>query len=300
MIPLPSIPKKIKEEKNKASFEIEALYPGYGITIGNALRRVLLSSLQGTAISEVKIKGASHQFSSISGVLEDTIIIIQNLKKIRFKFFEGDSHTAELKIKGEKKVKAGDFQLDPQLSIANPDCHIATLTDKKSELEMEIKIEKGIGYDLASKRIGKQKEIGVIPLDAIYTPVKKVNFQVENMRVGERTDFDKLTVEIETDGTETPEEAFKEAASILISHFELLLGSDTPSENKDVNKTKIEDLKLSNRTQKALINGNIKTVGGLLKKKESDILKLEGFGEKGLKEIKKEIKKIGLELKSDL
>ncbi len=221
MIPLPLPPKIIKKEENKAIFEIEALYPGYGVTIGNSLRRVLLSSLEGAAVTEMKIKGVAHEFSTIPGVLEDVIQIMLNLKKLRFKMFSDQPVTATLKVKGEKEVKGSDFKLPSQVELVNKDCHIATITDKKTELEMEIKIEKGIGY-LARERRKKEKlPIGTIIVDAIFTPIKRVTFRQENMRVGERTDFDRLFLEIETDGTISPEEAFFQASEILVKHFSL-------------------------------------------------------------------------------
>ena len=222
MIPLPIKPKIVKSEKNKAVFEIEALYPGYGVTIGNSLRRVLLSSLEGAAITQVKIKNNLHEFSTIEGVTEDVITIILNLKQLRFKMFSEEPQRAILKVKGEKEVKGADFNLSSQLELANPDCRIATLTSKSAELEMEILIEKGIGY-LSKETRKKTAEIGVgvIPVDAIFTPIKRVGFRVENMRVGERTDFDRLFLEIETDGIISPESAFSRAADILVQHFSL-------------------------------------------------------------------------------
>jgi len=222
MILLPKSVKIVEKKKNYAKFEIEGLWPGYGVTIGNSLRRVLLSSLEGGAVTKMKIKGVSHEFSTIPGVLEDVITIMQNLKTMRFRIFSDEPQKATLKIKGEKKVKGSDFTFSPQLELANPDCHIATLTSNSAKLEMEIWVEKGIGYLPREARKGKM-EIGVIPVDAIFTPVKKVNFRVENMRVGERTDFDRLFVEIETDGILPPEEAFKKAVEILKSHFDFLL-----------------------------------------------------------------------------
>jgi DNA-directed RNA polymerase subunit alpha len=222
MIPLPKAPKIIKKEKNKATFEIEALYPGYGITIGNALRRVLLSSLEGAAVTQMKIKGVPHEFTTIPGVLEDVVTIMLNLKQLRFKMIGEEPQRATLKIKGEKEVKGADFELPAQLELVNPDCHIATLTSKNAKLEMEILVEKGVGY-LPRERKRKEKlEIGVIPVDAIFTPVKRVAIRTENMRVGERTDFDRLFLEIETDGTITPEEAFLKASEILINQFSFL------------------------------------------------------------------------------
>ncbi|MBI1866219.1 MAG: DNA-directed RNA polymerase subunit alpha, partial [Candidatus Staskawiczbacteria bacterium] len=179
MIPLPSPIKIIKKNKNQVRFEIEGLYPGYGTTIGNSLRRVLLSSLPGVAVTEVKIKGAPHEFSAIPGILEDTIMVILNLKNLRFKIYEGDSQKIQLKIKGDKDVKGSDFKLSPQVELANPETHIATITDKKTELDIESQIEKGIGYEPKDRRKIKKTEIGTIYLDAIYTPVKNVNLEVE-------------------------------------------------------------------------------------------------------------------------
>jgi DNA-directed RNA polymerase subunit alpha len=232
MIPLPQKPKIIKKEKNKATFEIEALYPGYGVTIGNALRRVLLSSLEGAAVTQMKIKGVPHEFSTIPGVLEDVVTIMLNLKQLRFKMIGGEPQRATLKVKGEKEVKGADFELPAQLELVNPDCHIATLTSKNARLEMEILVEKGVGY-LPRERKRKEKlEIGVIPVDAIFTPVKRVAIKTENMRVGERTDFDRLFLEIETDGTISPEEAFLKACEILVNQFSFLKGSLEKYEEK--------------------------------------------------------------------
>jgi DNA-directed RNA polymerase subunit alpha len=222
MISLPKSVKIVEKKKNYAKFEIEGLWPGYGVTIGNSLRRVLLSSLEGGAVTKVKIKGVAHEFSTIPGVLEDVISIIQNLKGLRFRVFSEEPQKAILKVKGEKEVLGSDLKLPPQLELANPDWHIATLTTNSAKLEMEIWVEKGIGY-LPKEARKEETEVGVILVDAIFTPVKKVNFKVENMRVGERTDFNRLFVEIETDGILSPEEAFKKAAEILKSHFEFLI-----------------------------------------------------------------------------
>jgi len=231
MFTLPHQPKIVKKEGNKAIFEIEALYPGYGVTIGNSLRRVLLSSLEGAAATQVKIKGISHEFSTIPGVLEDVIMIMLNLKQLRFRVFSDEPQKATLKVKGEKEVKGGDFILPSQVELVNKNCHIATLTSKSAELEMELLIERGVGYSSREDRhhpfaTKKEKlEIGAIPLDAIFTPIKRVSYRVENMRVGERTDYDRLFLEIETDGVITPEEAFRQASEILVNHFSLF--SDT-------------------------------------------------------------------------
>jgi len=221
MISLPSKPKVIKKEKNKATFEIEALYPGYGITMGNSLRRVLLSSLEGAAATNVKIRGVSHEFSTISGVYEDVINIMLNLKQLRFKIFTEEPQKVTLKVKGEKEIKGSNLKIPPQLELVNKDAHIATLANKTASLEMEIQVEKGIGYVSRETEKKEKLAVGVIPLDAIFTPVQRVSFRVENMRVGKRTDYDRLFLEIETDGTISPQEALSKASQILLKHFDL-------------------------------------------------------------------------------
>jgi DNA-directed RNA polymerase subunit alpha len=221
MISLPSPPKIIERKDDSAVFTIEGLYPGYGVTIGNSLRRVLLSSLPGSAITQVKIKGVQHEFSTISGVKEDVISILLNLKQLRFKLHTEESQKARLQVRGVKEVKGTHFHLPSQVELANKDSHIATLTHKSAELDMEITIENGLGYEPIERRKKGKLEIGTIALDAVFTPVRKVSYRVENMRVGERTDFDRLFLELETDGTITPEEAFRQSAEILISHFSL-------------------------------------------------------------------------------
>lgn len=234
MINLPIQPKIVKKEGNKALFEIESLYPGYGVTVGNSLRRVLLSSLPGAAVTQVKIKGVSHEFSTIPGVMEDVITLMMNLKQLRFKLLTEEPQKAFLKVKGEKEVKGSDFELPSQIELINKDFRIATLTSRSAELEMEIQIEKGVGFVARETKkkpasplfpIQEKLEIGVISLDAIFTPIKKVSYKVENMRVGERTDYDRLFLEIETDGTIKPEEAFRQASEILVNHFSLLLNT---------------------------------------------------------------------------
>ena len=258
MIPLPQAPKLVNKEGNKAIFEIEALYPGYGVTLANSLRRVLLSSLQGAAVTQMKIKGVSHEFSTISGVSEDVISIMLNLKNLRFKVYSDEPQTGRLHIKGEKEAKSSDFELPSQVELINKNVHIATLTSKSSELDIEIIIEKGVGYSPREERKKEKLEIGVIPLDAIFTPVKKVSFKVENMRVGERTDFDKLNLELETDGTVSPENAFFQAADILVKHFSLIVENfqqkeeekpeaEEAPEKKEKKKTAKKDEKIKKR-----------------------------------------------------
>jgi len=319
MIPLPNQTKVIEKKGNKAIFEITPFYPGYGMTVGNNYRRVLLSSLEGAAITEVKIKGVTHEFFSLPGVLEDIVMILINLKKLRFKNWSDEPQIITLGAKGEKEVKARDFKLTPQVKLANPEAHIATLTSKSAELQIEAKIEKGIGYLSTEEREEKKATIGVIPIDAIFTPVKKVSFKIENVIVGKRTDFERLELEIETDGTISPEEAYSGATDILLEHFSLFSKfgqkkeekeakeeaekkkerkkKKVPEEEEGMRAMKIEDLKVSERTKNALLKNNIKTIGGILRKSEKDILSFEGMGEKGLKEIKKVLKKFDLELK---
>ncbi|MCX6764997.1 MAG: DNA-directed RNA polymerase subunit alpha [Candidatus Nealsonbacteria bacterium] len=223
MIILPKQPKIIGEKDNWARFEIEGLYPGYGVTVGNSLRRVLLSSLEGAAVTQVKIKGVSHEFSTMEGVMEDVITIIMNLKQMRFKLFGDEPQKATLKVKGEKEVTGNDFEFPSQIELMNKNCHIATLTGKKVEFEMEIQVEKGIGYETIEMRKEREKlEIGVLPVDAIYTPMRRVSFKVENMRVGERTDFDRLILDVETDGTVDAKKAFVDSVDIILAHFNLI------------------------------------------------------------------------------
>ena len=221
-ISLPLKPKIIKKSENHAIFEIDNCYPGYGITIGNAFRRVLLSSLSGAAIIAVKIKGVSHEFSTIPNVLEDVVQIILNLKQVRLKLNVPELASpikVELKASGEKEVKAKDIKTTAEVEILNKNTHIATLTNPKAKLEMEIEIGTGLGYVPVEERKREKLEIGSIALDAVYTPVKKVNYEVENMRVGDRTNFNRVKIEIETDGSITPEDAFTRAADILVEHF---------------------------------------------------------------------------------
>ncbi len=316
-ISLPKAPKLIKQvSQHRAILEVEDLYPGYGLTIGNALRRVMLSSLAGAAITSIKIKDVSHEFSTLTGILEDVVEIILNLKQVRFKVHSDDPQVVTLKSKGEKEITAKDIKTTSQVEIANPDAHIATLTSKNAALEMEIKVEKGLGYSAIESRKREKQEIGVIAVDAIFTPVKMINFEVEDMRVGDKTNYNRLKFDIETDGTITPIEALTNAANLLIDHFKVMTAQmkaekiekkEIESEEKsskdkilkepDIAKTKIENLKLSNRTQNILLDNHLKTIAGLLRLSEKELLDLEDVGGKALKEIKKALGKLGLTLK---
>lgn len=317
-ISLPKAPKLIEQiSKNRAIFEIEELYPGYGLTLGNALRRIMLSSLSGAAITSVKIKDVNHEFSTVPGVLEDVVEIILNLKQIRFEVYSDEPQTIALKVKGEKQVLAGDIKLTSQVKIANPDALVATITSKNASLEIEMRVEKGLGYSELETRKKDKQEIGSIAVDAIFTPIKTINYDVEDMRVGDRTNYNRLRFDIETDGTITPVKALTDAAQILIEQFQVIAApissiiktehKETPKEKliekekeeEDITKNKIEDLKLSNRTQNILLNSHIKTIAGIVRLKEHDLLELEGLGKYAVKEIKKALGKLGLTLKSE-
>ncbi len=318
MISLPSNPKIKDEKENKAVFEIDSFYPGYGITIGNSLRRVLLSSLGGAAITKIRIEGVNHEFSTIPGVVEDVITIILNLRELRFKLHGDEKQVMKMSISGEKEVKASSFKIPTQVEIINKDAYIATITDKKASLDMEVEIEKGVGYSMAQERKEAKLEVGQIMVDSVFTPIRSVNFHVENMRVGKRTDFDRLFLEVETDGTVTPQEAYTQAVDILKDHFSAISFPEEKKEEKVEKKDKkaktvkkvkteekkekkedkkekekskktdkkIEDFNLSKRTEKILLENKIKKEKDLLKKTESEILSLKGMGEKGLEEIK--------------
>lgn len=331
-ITLPERPIITKQDGNYAVFEIRACYPGYGMTLGNALRRVLLSSLQGAAITSVKIAGVNHEFSAIPGVMEDAVEIMLNLKKVRFKMFSEEPVKLTLKANKEGKVTAGDIAKADNVEVVNKDAHIATITDKKIVLEMEFRIEKGVGYVPVEQQENEKSEIGTIGVDAIFTPVKSVSYKVENMRVGKMTDYDRLTLEIETDGSRTPEEAFQEAVMLLMQHFDLFgdfakakeeqvvaeetsfveeikeenrkeekkvekLEAIAEEKKQDVLKTPLEEFNISSRVLKVLSENKIKTVGKVVSKTEEDLSALPGMGDKGIKEIKKAIGKMGLTLK---
>lgn len=312
-IAIPSKPKIVSEENFKGIYEIDGLYPGYGHTLGNSLRRIILSSLPGTAITEVKIDGVGHEFSTIEGVKEDVISIILNLKKLRLSMNNNESMKVELNVKGPKKVTAADIKTPSQIEIVNKDQYLFEITTK-SEINIEIKIENGIGF-IPKEVLHKEKvEVGTIALDAIFTPIRRVNYESENMRVGDRTDYNRLRITIETDGTITPKEALERSISTMITQLKAIIGFkeevEIPTQSmpieidskeeidvEDFLKTRIEDLDLSARTINALSNANIRTVGGLARKKSADILEIEGFGNKGLEEIKELLAKHGIELK---
>lgn len=251
MIPAPQQPKVTSLGENHSKFEILGCYPGYGATLGNAIRRVLLSSLEGAAAQSVKIKGVSHEFATIPGVLEDVVQLLLNLKQVRFRIYgdSGEPIKVTIKAKGETEVTAGDIKAPSSVEIVNPSYKIATLTDKKAELELELEIGKGIGYVPIEARDGEDREIGVIALDSIYTPIRRVNYEVENMRVGKRTDYDKVSLEVVTDGSITPETAFAKAIDILVAQFDSIRMEQSKQEDA-VEKPKKVAKKAAKKTEK--------------------------------------------------
>lgn len=313
----PSKPKIIKEEEFKGIYEIDGLYPGYGHTLGNSLRRIILSSLPGAAITGIKIAGVSHEFSTIEGIKEDVITIILNLKKVRISLHTDEPQTLRLKAKGIKEITAGDIDVPGQAEVLNKEQKIATITDKGTELDIEMTVEKGLGY-VPKELIEKDRvAIGSIALDASFTPIRRVNYEVENMRVGNRTDFNRLRMFIETDGTITPREALEKSIATMIGQLKAIIGfkeeevvekasakeevAPASHAKKDIDpeflKTRIETIGLSQRTAHALADANIRTLGGLVRKKEEDILDIDGLGSKGVQEIKKVLAGYGITLK---
>ncbi|PCI30095.1 DNA-directed RNA polymerase subunit alpha [Candidatus Wolfebacteria bacterium] len=322
-IVLPSQPKVIREEGFTGVYEVDGLYPGYGHTLGNSIRRIILSSLPGSAITAVKIDGVNHEFATLKGVKEDVIRILLNLKKVRIKMLTDEPQILKLKVTGPKSVTAADLQVPGQVEVLNLEQEIATLSDKNAELDMELTVEKGIGY-IPKEVLQKDRvDIGIVALDAIFTPIRRVNYEVENMRVGDRTDFNKLRISIETDGIVMPREALEQAIEIMINQLKAIVGfqEDEPvtdtmtdvvdeveGESEEVSsndteidtellKTRIEELGLSARTGNALAGANIRTVGGLVRKAEDEVLSLEGMGAKGVEEIKEALTKLGVGFK---
>ena len=314
---LPSKPRIVKEDAVSGVYEIDGLYPGYGHTLGNSLRRIILSSIPGASITALSIDGVKHEFSSIDGIKEDVIAIILNLKKTRFKLHGDDAQKATLHIKGAKTVTSKDITIPSQLEIMNLDQYICESTSKDIDIAIEITVEKGLGY-IPREVLQKEKaDIGTIFLDASFTPIRRASYEVENMRVGDRTDHNRLRVTIETDGTISPHEALESSIHTMITQLQSVVGFreqviDMPkdvvqtsaaesSESLDVtdaSKVKIEDLGLSTRTENALVTASIRSAGGLARKSEADLLSTDGLGEKGITEIKKALANLGLELKA--
>ena len=322
---LPSKPKIISEEASRDGkrgvYEIDGFYPGYGFTIGNSLRRIILSSLPGAAVTSIKISGIEHEFSSIKGVKEDVVMIMLNIKRLCIKMLSNEPQILTLKAKGVKTLTAKDIDAPGQVEIINPELVIATLTDKDSSLNIEMVVEKGLGF-VSRDTLGKNKvDIGTIVLDTNFTPIRRASYEVENMRVGDRTDFNRLRILIETDGSITPKESLEKAINIMIEQLKAITGFEESEKEQDENtpvdetktshehgsaiskmdpeflKTRIENLNLGVRTLNALSSANIRTIGGLARKKEKDILEVEGLGAKGVAEIKRVLGEHGITLK---
>ncbi len=312
---LPSKPKILREEGFVGSYEIDGFYPGYGHTIGNSLRRVILSSLPGAAITNVKIDGVQHEFSTIAGVKEDVVTMLLNIKRIRLELLTDEPQTLTLKVKGIKEVTASDIEVPGQVKVINGDLVIAHVTDKNAELNIELRAEKGLGF-VSKEVIQKERaDIGSIVLDAAFTPIRRVSYEVEKMRVGDRTDFDRLRITIETDGTVLPREALEKSIEIMIHQLKAVIGfkeevvedltpkadEDSPKERIEIDpellKTRVEDLEFTTRTLNALTTANIRTLGGLSRKKEIDLLEIDGIGAKGIQEIKKSLGKYSIVLR---
>lgn len=309
---LPSKPKVVLEDAFTGVYEVDGFYPGYGHTIGNSLRRIILSSLPGVAITSVKIDGVQHEFSTMEGVKEDVITFLLNLKRVRFSIIGDEPQVVSIDVKGERKVTAKDIDCGGQVTVVNTDQYLCELTTKSANLSVELTLEKGLGY-ISKENLKKDKTpIGSISLDAAFTPVRRVSYEVENMRVGDRTDHNRLRITIETDGTITPRYAFETSVEIMIKQLHAIVGfreiSSAPeeaprvnvvreSEEKDLTKIKVEDLAISTRTQNALIDAGIKTVAGLVRKTAQDILDLDGIAEKGVEEVEEVLQKLGVSLK---
>lgn len=328
---LPSKPKAVSEEANKGVFEIDGLVPGYGYTLGNSLRRIILSSLSGAAVTAVKIDGVSHEFSTIEGVKEDVITILLNLKNVRFQLIGDEPVKVSFSVKGPKKVTAADINAKGAVSVSNADQYICEITSKVS-LDVELTIERGLGFVPRDAHHNKQKaDIGTIFLDAIFSPIRRVSYDVEEMRVGDKTNFNRLRMTIETDGTISPREALETSVNTMIEQLAAIVSVDSGAviadiqskvsakavapamevaeaseeaaaeddsvDVTDVLKNRIDAIGLSTRTLNALSAANIRTVGGVARKHVADLLEIDGIGDKGITEIKEALAAFNLSLK---
>ncbi|MEK7533476.1 MAG: DNA-directed RNA polymerase subunit alpha [Patescibacteria group bacterium] len=292
------------EKPGYGMFVIEPLEQGYGHTLGNSLRRVLLSSLSGTAITSIKVRGVAHQFSTLAGLKEDVVELILNLKKVRLSLVDGDTAVLKLSKKGPGVVTAGDFEVPAGVTIVNPELHIATLTDKKAELDLEASVEKGYGYIQADER--HLNEVGRIPIDSLYSPVVRVNYRVDATRVGRMTNLDKLVMEIWTDETVSPLDALRSASKVLVSYFlqvyepKAKISEDavavTPSISDEVLKMRIEELDIPTRIVNALARGSIETIGQLLGTPRAELMKIKNLGAKSLSIVEEKLREKGVAL----
>ena len=297
---------EIDETNNYAKFECQPLERGYGVTIGNSLRRILLSSLPGCSITSVKIDGVLHEFSCIPNVVEDVPELVVNLKNVRLRFEGNEEKTLRINFKGEGEVTAKDIETDGTVEILNPDLHIATIS-KGGNLVMEMTADKGRGYNSAEKNKKPNQDISVLPIDSIYTPVKKVNYQVENTRVGQTVDYDKLVIEVWTDGSLKAHEALSLAAKVMTGHLELFIDLSETTKNTQVMVEKeeskkekvlemsIEELELSVRSYNCLKRANISTIEDLISKSETEMMKVRNLGKKSFDEVTAKLHSLGLD-----
>jgi len=318
-ITLPSKPRAVSEADAIGIYEIDNLYPGYGHTLGNSLRRIILSSLPGAAITQVKIEGVQHEFSALTGVKEDILTLVLNLKRVRLAMHSEAPLLMALRHKGRGVVTAGDIKPPSQIEILNPEQYLAELTAPGAALDIEMLVERGLGYVPREVHQKNKVDIGTIALDAVFTPIRRANYEVENMRVGDRTDYNRLRLFIETDGSLTPRQALERSVEVMVHQLKAIIGfqeqpteaavpeetaerAEAPSKDQikpenDVLKTRIEALSLGSRTAKALEEAGIRTLGGLTRKRGGDILAIEGIGPKALDEIERALSALGLCLK---
>ncbi len=294
----------INESKNLGSYALEPLPTGFGYTIANALRRVLLTSVRGAAVTQIKIAGATHQFTTIPGIKEDVVELTLNLKKLRCKLYSDNPVIAMIKKKGAGEVKGKDIEVSSEAEILNKDLHIATLADAKSEINIELTIEPGAGYSPMEER--QTSKIGVIVLDALFSPISSVNYSIEPTRFGDRTDLDKAVITVETDGSISPKSAITEAAEIIKGYYETIISWETSNKedktevlkdegkNKQAEDVSIEELPLQTRTINALKKQGIQTLHELAQKSDEEIADIKNLGEKSLEEIKKLLEKEGM------
>ena len=327
---LPSKPRVALEEGNKGVFEIDGLLPGYGYTLGNSLRRIILSSLSGAAVTSVKIDGVSHEFATMDGVKEDVITLLLNLKNVRFMLTTDEPQKISFSVKGPKVVTAADINAKGAVTVSNPDQYICEITGKAS-LNVELTIERGLGFVPREAHHKQKADIGTIFLDAVFSPIRRVSYDVEEMRVGDKTNFNRLRLTIETDGTMSPREALERSVRIMIEQLAAVVSiaaqdeidavqarmsiktplmaesfegeqttASSDEENVDVTdvlKNRIDAIGLSTRTLNALTAANIRTVGGIARKHVSDLLEIDGIGDKGITEIKEALAAFDLSLK---
>ena len=312
LISTPALGGVTDHSPTSATFTIEPLHPGYGMTLGNSLRRVLLSSIAGAAVTGFRVNGISHEFTTVKGVKEDVVAIMLNLKQIRFKVFSDEPQTVTLNHKGKGVIKAKNLQLNADIEVVNPEQIICTVDDDKANVELELTVETGRGYRALDETGSGRKVSDMIMLDALFTPVTRVRYKVENTRVGQRTDLDRLLLTVDTDGAITPRDAFEEAAAILVNQYTALAGQTrveaAPQAVVDVNgdiiggdgeepaelMTSIEDLNLSARTTNALVNNDIHTIKDLISLSEAELRDLKGFGSKALDEVKEKMAELEL------